>query len=121
MKKIHRLRGKKDFQRIFRGGERLETPFFSFVGRMQALSYGRFVSIVSKQTARSAVVRNRLRRRAREWIRTNSPLLTKSVDLALVIKKDATGLSRQRFYEELENGTKKILSRLHRASGHRDI
>lgn len=109
MEKKHRLSGEKTFQTIFRTGRRVDTPFFSFVVRANSLSHVRFASIISKKTAKSAVLRNRIRRRIRGWVSEHPRLESIPLDLVVSVKKNAVDASRRKFYEELAKGTRPFL------------
>ncbi len=71
------------------------------------MGHGRFVFVTPRSLDKRSTVRNRLRRRAREWIRKNIPL-TKPNDTAIFFKKEAIAVSKNKFYEELA----KIFTRL---------
>jgi len=109
MEKKHRLSGEKTFQTIFRRGRRVDTPFFSFVVRANSLSHMRFASIISKKTAKSAVLRNRIRRRIRGWVDEDTRLKREPIDLVVSVKKKAVDAPRREFYEELAKGTESFL------------
>jgi len=109
MKKVHRLREQKDFNRLFRTGRRVHTPFFSFVVGKTDTKETRLACIVSKSTVKSAVVRNRLRRRVKEWFRLRAPRPRDPADIAIIVTKEALRAPRALFYEELEKGIKKCV------------
>lgn len=46
-------------------------------------------------------MRNRLRRRAREWVRMHGTSLPEPVDIALFFKKEAVRATKKEFYEDL--------------------
>lgn len=52
--------------------------------------HSRFAVIVSKKVHKSAVGRNRIRRRMYELIRTTSPHITQTVDVAVIITSGET-------------------------------
>lgn len=104
MKSVHRLREQKDFTHLFRTGRRVNTPFFSFVALKSGKKGTRLACIVSKNTVKSAVVRNRLRRRVKEWFRVRAPMPRDPVDIAIIVTKKAVGAPRALFYEELKKG-----------------
>lgn len=110
MKKTFRLSKKEDFQELFKKGRRLESLFFRAVVRPNGLGRARFAFIAAKTVHKRATVRNRLRRRAREWVRTHSALPKRPLDMSLVFKKEAVMASRSSFYEDLESLCRRIHS-----------
>ncbi|TSC78854.1 MAG: ribonuclease P [Parcubacteria group bacterium Gr01-1014_33] len=110
MKRIYRLRSKKDFQLLFKAGKRIETPAFRIIVRKNKLLYSRFAFIAAKSAEKRAVKRNMVRRRSREWIRKFFPLTDVSLDVAFIFKKSAWALPRNDFYKELTNAKEKIIN-----------
>lgn len=111
MKRAHRLGRGKDLNLLFARGRRFHSPFFSITVRArQAADAGpsRFVFVVPKSVDKRAVVRNRLRRRAREYIRRGLQGMPRAADIAITIKKEAAAASRKEFYARLQE----ILARL---------
>lgn len=103
MKKIHHLTNLTnavDLRQLFRKGQKLESEFFRLLSRENFKGYGRFVFVTPRSLDKRSTVRNRLRRRAREWIRKNIPL-AKSNDTAVFFKKEAITAPKSKFYEEL--------------------
>lgn len=100
-----------DFRSLFLRGRRIQSPFFHLVWQKNGLSCPRFAFVASKAVSKRAVVRNRLRRRAREWYRKRSELFNVPVDVAIIFKKEAVGATRTLFYEELERTTTPLLKR----------
>ena len=79
----------------------MESPLFRAVAAQNQVGHMRLALVVSRATAGRAVVRNRIRRRAREWVRTHPDILALPFDVALIFKKQAAVLARTLFYEEL--------------------
>lgn len=111
MPSVQRLAAAADFRLLFSRGMRVESPLFRLVWRKNGLTHSRFGFICSKAVSKRAVVRNRLRRRSREWYRKQPELFLSPVDLALILKKDAVKATRAAFYEELERSTAHLLRR----------
>ena len=111
MPSVQRLAVASDFRLLFSRGMRFESPLFRLVWRKNGLSHSRFGFVCSKAVAKRAVVRNRLRRRSREWYRKRLELFSSPVDLAVIFKKDAAGATRDLFYEELERSSAHLLRR----------
>ena len=101
---IHRLQSAKDFRALFRLGRRRETRLFKLIVLPNRFSYSRFAFIASKIVDKRAVVRNRLRRRCREWIRVHFlPSSGSGMDIAIFFKKDARTATKKEFYNDLAN------------------
>ena len=98
---MYRLRLRKDIERVLRRGRSMESPLFRAVAAQNQVGHMRLALVVSRATAGRAVVRNRIRRRAREWVRTHPDILALPFDVALIFKKQAAVLARTLFYEEL--------------------
>lgn len=109
MKLKHRLRDGKDIRRLYKLGRRIDTPLFRFIFSKNELCVFRVAFVVPRSIEKRATLRNRLRRRAGEWIRRKPEILRLSLDLALLFKKEATKATRRVFYNELEELFKKIL------------
>lgn len=101
MKKVYRLAAEKDFKQLFSKGRRTESSLFRAVARKNNLEFSRFAFVAPKTVEKRAVIRNRLRRRAREWTRKHLGLIPRSLDLALIFKKEAVHAPKKLFYEEL--------------------
>lgn len=102
MKKDYRLRAAKDLRILIREGRRVETPLFRLIYWPNGLARARFAFVASLAVDKRFSIRNRLRRRAREWIRKRPEFMKKSVDAAIFFKKKSVLAPRKKFYEELE-------------------
>lgn len=100
MQKINRIPGIVDLRRFFNKGEKWGSGLFQLIRLPNSSGHARFIFITPRSLDKRAVVRNRLRRRAREWVRKNISLF-RGGDTALICKKEAVTASRQKFYEEL--------------------
>lgn len=101
MKRIyHLITSEADLRQLFRKGQRLESGFFRLINRKNLKGYSRFIFIIPRSLDKRSTVRNRLRRRAREWIRKNISL-AKPNDTAIFFKKEAVTAPKNKFYEEL--------------------
>jgi ribonuclease P protein component len=67
----------------------------------------RFAVVVSKKVAKTAVTRNRLRRRVYEFVRTTSPSLP-AIEAMFIMQKGASALSAAQLREEVLLLLKKI-------------
>ena len=106
--KIGRLSRGKDLEAVLRRGRRVSSEFFRIAVGRSGQTAIRLTVIAGKVTDKRAVARNELRRRAREYVRTHQDLIPAGRDIAIMIKKEAVGLSRSEFYGALRD----ILSRI---------
>ncbi len=91
-----------------RSGRRVSSHFFQLAVRPNTLLDSRLVFVVGRAVDKRAVVRNRLRRRAAEYIRTHLADIPAHCDIAVIIRKEAAAGRRSDFYDAL----KQILSRV---------
>ncbi len=103
MKRTHRLHLGEHFRRLFRRGKRVETAFFRMVYGENDAPHARVAVVVPRTVDRHATVRNLMRRRVREWVRKHAWIISSPLDIAVILKKDASHLPRHIFYEELEH------------------
>lgn len=111
MRRSFRLPRGKELELVFRRGRRFYNSLFQVALRQNDLSHSRFVLVVPRSADKRAVVRNRLRRRIREYVRTRPAFLSQPLDAAITCKKEAARASRAEFYEALEE----ILTRVFRS------
>lgn len=103
MKRKYHLRSKDSPRELFRRGTRSDYPTMRIIKRRNNLNHARFVLMVPRSLDKRSSVRNRLRRRTGEFIRTNfSHLLSKPMDVLVVFKKRSTELTQNEFYRELK-------------------
>jgi ribonuclease P protein component len=108
IKRANRFHGRHSVSKL--RGFLAHTTHFSFrVGRNQQNDY-RLAVVVSKKVAKSAVVRNRIRRRVFEAIRTQAMLNGKSVDGIVYVKDGSVAdMDSQKLKSELQLATNKAL------------
>ena len=109
MRRNLKLSLKADFKNLFGRGRRVDSQFFRLVYRKNSIGHVRLAFITPRATEKSSVLRNRLRRRAREWARKHKELSGWPIDVAIIFKGEALRASKKIFYEELE----KIFIRIH--------
>lgn len=103
---VDRLRRSVEFQQVMRRGRRVAGPAFVVVcaeqrGRSDAARHTRLGITVSRKVG-NAVVRNRVKRRIREWFRTSRAPLGSGVDLVVIGRAAAAGLAYEGLTSELE-------------------
>lgn len=94
---------KSAFKRIFTKGNRREFRFFRIIFLKNSLPHARAALVVSRTVDKRATTRNLLRRRTREWIRTQSAVMGYPMDFIIIFKKGAEAVSRKELYEELRH------------------
>ena len=95
--RIYSLTDKDDFRQLFRSGQRLGSGFFRLITRKNSIGHSRFAFITPSSLDKRSTVRNRLRRRAREWIRKNAVLdldeFIREINTEVTNKVLVTGMS----------------------------
>lgn len=109
MEKVVALRASADFRLLYRWGRKTESPLFRIIVRRNTLSHSRLAFVAAKAINKRATVRNRLRRRAREWVRKHVSAPSEPVDMGIFFKKEAVIAPRKLFYGELEQTIKQAL------------
>lgn len=105
-----RIRLKKDFQEIYKNGQRSRENSFSLVYRQNDLGYGRLGVVVSRKVG-TAVARNRVKRWFREIFRKNKGKLPESIDLIIIAKPEAAAAGRKVLEGEYCRALEKINAR----------
>jgi len=106
LKKSQRV-DRKTFDLLLKKGKGVYSPLFSLKW-VNLGSNWRFSFVVPSSVSKSAVIRNKIKRRGRHIIRKNSELLRKDLVAALFFKKGVEMLS----FIEME---KEIISLLNKA------
>ncbi|MEK7082523.1 MAG: ribonuclease P protein component [Patescibacteria group bacterium] len=101
MKDLCRLRSSKDIERVVRHGRKKDSVFFRLASAPNDCGCLCLALVVPRAADKRATVRNRLRRRAREWVQREQNLLRTPADAVLVFKKQAASAPRKEFYKEL--------------------
>jgi len=87
LEKKNRLTSNDLFKKVFQGGERLDNKLFSISFRKNNLVSPRFAVIVSTKVSKSAVVRNKLKRRIRASLKEFIPVFKEGWDVIVISKK----------------------------------
>lgn len=103
----NRLKKKKEFERVFKRGRGVKEDFLVLRLVKTNLPQSRFGFIVGTKISKKATLRNKLRRRLRELIRTKMEKIKKGYDIILIAQP---GLENRDFWG-LEEITNKIFSR----------
>ncbi|HDJ24404.1 MAG TPA: ribonuclease P protein component [Candidatus Aminicenantes bacterium] len=82
-----RLRRQKDFLRIYSNGHRYKGRYFVIIHLPNNLDYSRMAVVVSKKHGQ-AVIRNRIKRWARELFRRHKELIVGPRDLIFIPRRE---------------------------------
>jgi len=93
---INRIKKKKDFEAIFKNSKSLRTNFFILKIRENGLGINRFGFVVSQKVSKRAVVRNRVRRRLSDIMRSESENIKIGTDLVVIA---FPGIDKKEFSE----------------------
>jgi len=104
---VNRLKKEKDFERVFKKGRSWKENFLYLKAANNSLKESRFGFAVSKKFSPKATVRNKIKRRLREIIKTNLPCLKKGADIVIIV---LPGLEAGDFWE-LEEMVKRLLEK----------
>ncbi len=87
----HRFHGYNSLQGVYKRGRSVRGPLLSlrFAQRDSRRPY-RVAVVVSRQVNKSAVVRNRIRRRVYEIVRQSDSMITPGTDLVFTVFSDKT-------------------------------
>ncbi|XOB40192.1 MAG: ribonuclease P protein component [Candidatus Nealsonbacteria bacterium] len=78
--KKNRVRKKKDFERILKGGEGFKEDFLILKVKKNKSNKIRFGFIVAQKVSKKAVVRNKIKRRLREIVRLKMEEIKKGTE-----------------------------------------
>lgn len=103
-----RLRTAAEFKRVYRTGRTYHSRSFTLrvaaadqaADRSHPTAFG---FVVSTKVSKSAVVRNRIRRRAREFVRRNAVVIAPGRAVAVIAKPSAAGLASAETIAELSS------------------
>ncbi|HCC59667.1 MAG: ribonuclease P protein component [Candidatus Staskawiczbacteria bacterium RIFOXYC1_FULL_37_43] len=81
----NRIKKKKDFEQIFKNGKSFKDGFLVLKKIKNNLPQSRFVFIISQKVSKKAVVRNKIKRRLAQIIRSNFKNIKGGADIVLII------------------------------------
>jgi ribonuclease P protein component len=102
---LHRFHGHGSLRYVYKNGQAIRSHLITikYVAN-QHRDHSRFAVVVSKKVHKSAVGRNRMRRRIFEIIRQELPQFKASHDVAvMVFSSEVLSLSHEELHETLKN------------------
>ena len=83
LSKINRLKKQKDIERVFKQGEGIREDFLFLKFVKNNLMTSRFAFIVSLKVSKKAILRNKIKRRLRELVKSRLSKIKKGYDIVL--------------------------------------
>lgn len=83
--KENRLKKKKDFEKVFKKGKAFKEDFLVLKIIKNNLKISRFGFVVSKNFSKKTVLRNTIKRRLRETVRTKLNRIKKGIDGVIMV------------------------------------
>lgn len=108
--RTYRLRKNSDFQRLYKSGKRFATANLAFYYLPSNMEYSQIGFVVSKKVAKSAVVRNTLRRRISAIVEENYKNIKSPIKAIILIRKDFSSTKPDELQKEVTNLLKGLLS-----------
>lgn len=99
--KTARLRKRAEFLKLSRGSAKLQSASFVVLTRSNNHSESRLGVTVSSKVG-NAVVRNRVKRRVREYFRRHRTELPKCADILIIARPSAADATSERIADELQ-------------------
>ncbi len=103
----NRLKHEKDLKTLFASGKSVFDPVCGMKFRKNGRSINRFVVVVGTKVSKSAVDRNRIRRRIQALLRPDLPLMLPGYDVAFMVR----GPALKKSSEEIGRSLKAVLRR----------
>ena len=110
-----RLLRRADFLAVYKTGMRRGSPHFTLFGRLRPAGAGDRYGITVTRKLGNAVVRNRLRRRTREWLR-RLPEAVPACDFVIHPRPRAADGAMSPLAEELAAGLRRMRENLEKAA-----
>ena len=109
--RVPSLAAHRDFRQVYHGGRHVATPLFVLYARPNGLTHNRLGLSVSKKTG-NAVLRNRIRRLAKESLRLRQPALRSGFDLVIVARRAVGQLPQRGAFAQVNDTLGRLLARL---------
>lgn len=90
--RVHRFHGHNSLRFVYQKGSVVRGPLFSIKTAINnRRDKYRLAVVVSKKISKSAVIRNRIRRRLYELVRLHQADITKPIDMVITVFSDQVG------------------------------
>lgn len=106
--KVNRLKKKNDFEEVFKKGKSFKSSFLILKAAPNKLKESRFGLVVSQKVSKKAVVRNKVRRRLSESIKSMVKDIKEGKDIVLIALPGIKDKSLSEIREILESVIKKV-------------
>ena len=106
-----RLLSKADFHRVFRQAAKSGDRYFTVLYLPNGLGHARLGLAISRKAARSAVVRNRIKRMIRERFRLNQHCLS-PLDIVVIARPQLAGEDPAALCHSIERHWRRLISRI---------
>jgi ribonuclease P protein component len=107
LKKINRLKKKKDFEKVLKDGKGFKEDFLLFKIIKNNLKISRFGFIISQRVSKKATVRNKLKRKMSELVKIKLEKIKRGIDGTFIV---FPGLENKDFWE-IEGIIEKIFTK----------
>jgi ribonuclease P protein component len=97
------LRNPRLIQNILTKGRTVGSPFLVIKFDQNQLNNSQFCVIVSNKISKSAVIRNKLKRRIKESIRLNMELVSSNLNVIILPKQKSKEIDYQNITQEIKN------------------
>lgn len=108
LEKKNRIRLDKEFDQIFKTGQSFYDRGLGIKSSNNFIKETRVGFLVGLKVSKKAVIRNKIKRRLRELIRAELPLLKKSKDIVIISLPQLVDMN----FNEIKKSLKKILQNL---------
>lgn len=109
LSRAERLSRKRDFERVFREGQRLDLPYLRVIYAPNNCDRRRIGFAVSKKVGK-AVVRNRIKRLLRETFRRHKEIFPPHCDFVFIPRREVAQLSPPEIARDLAEAFQKCSS-----------
>lgn len=106
--KNHRLTKKKEIEKVFKEGRSTFNKSFGLKVLDNQLRLNRFTVIVSLKVSKSAVERNKIKRRIREILRKEEKKIKSGEDIIVITLPPIINLKYDEIHHLLKNSLKKL-------------
>jgi len=105
------VRRSRDFQRISRQGARVRSRDFVVLAAVAPGGRARRLGVTVSRKVGGAVVRNRVKRRIREWFRADRKGIPEGIDIVVIARPGAAELSGDETREQLAGLRERLAER----------